>query len=271
MGTPEQARPVTPAQLDRALRQAFRFEAADLAANREGRLSPRQTVLLGAGRAGMWLSLGVFTAVMLGSVGLVAFFNWRLDTPGGWERGVGIAGAVAALVVGIGYIVSRRHLSAAGSRHVMVARGPIEILSETDQNCRVRIGGTVLRLPGVDTVEAFQSGAEYRLYYLAGPVAMILSGESLADRGTSAERAADPDADALEHAAAIAQIVVVRRGYLIVVLLGLLTLGIPVAGILAGDLPPRLRPIAWIGLLVAAVGFAWLALSWLTPRTRRGA
>jgi hypothetical protein len=100
---------------------------------------------------------------------------------------------------------------------------------------------------------------------------MILSGESRADRGTSAERAADPDADALEHAAASAQIVVVRRGYLIVVLLGLLTLGIPVAGILAGDLPPRLRPIAWIGLLVVAVGFAWLALSWLTPRTRRGA
>ena len=66
---------MTPGKLDRALRQALRFETADLAANREGRLSPRQTALLGAGRAGMWLSLGVFAAVMLGSVGLVAFFN----------------------------------------------------------------------------------------------------------------------------------------------------------------------------------------------------
>ena len=74
---------MTPGKLDRALRQAFRFEAADLTANREGRLSPRQTALLGAGRTAIWLSLGVFAAVMFGSVGLVAFFNWRLDTPGG--------------------------------------------------------------------------------------------------------------------------------------------------------------------------------------------
>jgi len=64
---------VTTRDLDRALRQAFRFEAADLALNREGRLSPRQAALLQAGRAGMWLSLGVFVVVMLGAVGFVAF------------------------------------------------------------------------------------------------------------------------------------------------------------------------------------------------------
>ena len=262
---------MTPGKLDRALRQALRFEAADLTANREGRLSPRQTALLGAGRAGMWLSLGVFAVVMLGSVGLVAFFNWRLETPGGWGRGVGVAAAIAVVVVAIGYMVSRRHLSAACSRRVMVARGPIEILSETEQDCRVRIGGTVLRLPGVDTVEAFQPGAEYRVYYLAGPVAMILSGESLTDQGPSVGEDVDPDASALEHATASAQIVVVRRGYVIVVLLGVLALGIPVAGSLVNDLPPRLRPLAWIGLLVVAVGLAWLAISWLTTGTRRRA
>src|SRR5262249_23654369 len=69
-----------PTNLDRALRHTFRFDASDLAANREGRLSPRQTALVGAGRAGMWLALGIFPAVMVGSIGLVAFFNWRLHS-----------------------------------------------------------------------------------------------------------------------------------------------------------------------------------------------
>jgi hypothetical protein len=255
---------VKPDPLDRALRQALRFEAADLAANREGRLSPRQTALLGAGRAGMWLSLGVFGMVMLGSVGLVAFFNRRLDTPGGWHSGVGVAAAVAVVVIAIGYVTSRRHISVAGSRQLLVARGPVEVLSETEQDCRVRIGGTALRLPGVDTVEAFQPGAEYRVYYLAGPVATILSGEALSAGGVSAPSDADLGADATEHAVASAQIGVVRRGYVVVVVLGLLALGIPVAGVLVGDLPARLRPLAWIGLLVVAIGFAWLAVSWLT-------
>jgi hypothetical protein len=63
---------LTTGDLDRPLRDAFRFEAADLAANRAGRLSPRQTALLHAGRRGMQRSLAVFVAVMLGSVGLVA-------------------------------------------------------------------------------------------------------------------------------------------------------------------------------------------------------
>src|SRR5262249_38076920 len=149
-----------------------------------------------------------------------AFFNWRLDTPGGWGGGVGVAAAIAVVVVAIGYMASRRRLSAARSGRVMVARGPIQILSETEQDCRVRVGGTPARLPGVDAVEAFQPGAEYRVYYLGGPVAMILSGESLASRESSVGQ--DADADALEHAVASAQIVVVRRGYVIVVLLGLL-------------------------------------------------
>ena len=261
---------MTPARPDLALRQAFRFEAADLAANRDGRLSPRQTALLGAGRAGMWLSLGVFAAVMLGSVGLVAFFDRRLGGPGGSGRGVSVAATVALVVIAVGYLASRRHLSAARSRHVSVASGPVEILSETESDCRVRIGGTALRLPAMSAVGAFQPGVDYCVYYLAGPVALVLSGESLAGGGT-AERAEDPGADAAEHDTASGQIGIVRRGYVVVVLLGLLALGIPVAGVLAGDLPPRFRPLAWIGLLLIAVGFAWLAVSWLTPGTRRRA
>jgi hypothetical protein len=258
-----------PTHLDRALRQAFLFETADLSANREGRLSPRQTALLGAGRVGMRLALGVFTAVMLGSVGLVAFFNWRLHGPGGWDSGVGVAAILSLVVVVIGYLSSQRYLSAAGAAQIKVARGPVEVLSESEQDCRVRIGGTPLRLSGVDAVEAFQPGTEYRVYYIVGPVAMVLSGEALSERGAPEKVGAETDDEASEHAAAPTQIGVARRGYVIVVLLGVLALGIPVAGSLVGDLPPRLRPLAWIGLLVIAIGFAWLAISWLTSGTRR--
>jgi hypothetical protein len=200
----------------------------------------------------------------------VAFFNRRLDAPGGWTSGVGVAAAVAVVVVAVGYMASRRHMSAAGSRQISVARGPVEVLSETEQDCRVRIGGTALRLPGVDAVEAFQPAAEYRVYYLAGSVALVLSGEALSGGGAARE-SADADADDREHVTAAGQITVVRRGYVVVVLLGFLALGIPVAGTLVGDLPARLRPLAWIGLLVIAIGFAWLAVSWLTARPRRRA
>ena len=51
-------------------------------------------------------------------------------------------------------------------------------------------------------------------------------------------------------------------------LLGVLALGIPVAGVMVGSLPPGLRPVAWLGLLAVAIGFVWLALAWLRPRDR---
>ena len=75
-------------------------------------------------------------------------------------------------------------------------------------------------------------------------------------------------ADDEPGAATADPLTVVRRGYLIVALLGVLALAIPVAGALVGDLPPGLRPVAWIGLLAIAIGFAWLALAWLRPRNR---
>jgi hypothetical protein len=261
---------VTTGDLDRPLRKVFRFEAADLAANRAGRLSPRQASLLHAGRMGMQLSLAVFVTVMLGSVGLVAFFNWRLHTtPGNW-RGVGVAAAGALVVIVVGFVLSRRHVRAARSRQLSVARGPVEILSDASEDCRVRIGGTPLRLPGVAALQAFQPGGEYRVYYLAGPVAIVLSGEALAGGTAARELGADAEANAAERVAASEQLVVVRRGYLIVVLLGVLALGIPLAGVLVGELPARLRPIAWIGLLAVTGGFVWLALAWLTLGKLRG-
>lgn len=260
---------MTTGDLDRQLRQAFRFEAADLAANRAGRLSPRQTVLLRAGRRAMRVSLAVFALVMVGTVGLVAFFNWHLQAPGGWGSGLGVAAAVAVAVIALGSIVSRRYLSAPRVGPLSVARGPVEILSDAPDDCRVRIGGTPLRLPDATALPAFQPGTEYRVYYLAAPVAIVFSGEALRDAMGPPDRATSADADTDEHEMATAQVAVVRRGYLIVVLLGVLALGIPLAGGFVGDVPPRLRPLAWIGLLAVALGFVWLALAWLDPRKGR--
>jgi len=253
---------------DRALREAFRFDASDLAANRAGRISPRQDALLGAGRRGMLLSLAVFAAVMVGSVGLVAFFDRQLQTPGG-QSGIAVAAGLALVVIVAGYLQSRRYLSAAGSRSLRAAQGPAEVVADSENDCRMRFGRASLRLPGAAAVEAFEPGQEYRVYYLAGPVAHVLSAESLS-RGTSSRGpAAETATDAAEHETASAQIGIVRRGYVIVVLIGLLALGIPLAGFFVRDLPGRLRPFAWIGLLAAAVGFVWFAISWLDPGKHR--
>jgi len=251
--------------LDRALREAFRFDAADLAANRAGRLSPRQDTLLRAGRRGMQLSLAVFAVVMVGSVGLVAFFNQRSGMSEN-KSSIAVAAAVALVVIVVGYIQSRRHLAAAGSRKLSAAQGPAEILSDASDDCRVRFGQTSLRLPGVEALEAFVPGSEYRVYYVAGPVALVLSGETLAHAMSRRDPAADTDAE--EHATASAQIGIVRRGYVIVALIGLLALGLPVAGVLARDLPPRLQLLVWMGLLGVASGFVWFALAWLRPGPR---
>jgi hypothetical protein len=263
---------VTTSDVDRALRRTFRFEAADLAANRAGVLSPRQAALLRAGRTGMILSLAVFAVVMVGTVGLVILFNRRLDPAGSWASGVGVAAAVAGIVIAIGYVMSRAHLAAARSRQLSVARGAPEVLSDAADDCRIRIGPTPLRLAGQAQVEAFRPGTEYRVYYLAGPVALVLSAETLPGQDAgSIEAPGTAGADAAERATAAAQVAVVRRGYVVVILLGVLALGIPVAGVLVGDLPPGLRPIAWIGLLTVSIGFVWLALGWLRPRRRRRA
>lgn len=224
----------------------------------------------------MQLSLAVFVAVMLGTVGLAAFFNARLgERPGGSQggslSGLGVPAGVALAVVVVGYFLSRPYLAAVRSPRLSAARGRVEIVSDALDDCRVRIGGTELRLPDADALPALRPGVDYRIYYLAGPVAAVLSAEALSGEATSREAgpAADVDADAAEHTRTTTQGGLFRRAYLIVVLLGILALGIPLAGVLVSDLLAGLRPFAWLGLLAVAIGFFWLALAWLDPAKRR--
>jgi hypothetical protein len=140
-----------------------------------------------------------------------------------------------------------------------VAAGPAEVAAD---GLHVRIGPTRLRLAGEEQLAAFTHGAEYRVYYLAGPAPIVLSAEVAG---------AGPTPDTEDEAApsvADGQVAVIRRGYLIVVLIGVLALVIPVAGIAAGRPSSGLQAVVWIGLLGAAIGLAWFAVRWLGAETR---
>jgi hypothetical protein len=169
------------------LREAFQFEAGDLAANRAGRLSERQAVLLRAGRTGMRISLAVFAVVMGGTVGILAFSMWPEHAGGGpgaregWI-GLGAVIAVALVVIGVGIGLSRGHMAAARSRRIGVTRCPAAVVSAGPDGYRVRIGPTELRVAGEAQLAAFEPAAAYRVYYLPGPVAFVLSAESSAPR-----------------------------------------------------------------------------------------
>jgi hypothetical protein len=204
----------------------------------------------------MRLSLAVFALVTLGTVSVVAFANRELSGSalGGNDRlATGIIAAVVVAVVALGYWQARFYMGAARSRRIQMATGPAAV---TDDDDHVRIGPTRLRLAGEEQRGAFAPGSEYRVYYLAGPVPIVLSAQAVG---------VDPAPDADEAVPSVAdETVVFKRGYVIVLLLGALAVGIPLAGIAAGRLPPGLSAVAWIGLLALAIGFAWFAVRWLT-------
>jgi hypothetical protein len=202
---------------------------------------------------GVRLALAVFALVTLGTVGVVAFANRGLSVgaPGGDDRLT--MAIVAAIVVGLvilGYWQSRHYMSAAQSRRVLMATGAAAVHGDD----HVRIGPTPLRLPGEEQRGAFTPGSDYRVYYLAGPVPIVLSAEAVG---------AGPAPDGEEPEASVAdETAVFRRGYVVVVMLGMLAVGIPVAGIAAGRLSGGLQSMVWIGLLGLAVAFAWFAVRW---------
>jgi hypothetical protein len=142
-------------------------------------------------------------------------------------------------------------MAAARSRQIRVAAGPAEVVPDG-----LRIGSTRLRLAGEEQLGAFTPGAEYRVYYLAGPAPIVLSAEAAgAGAASDTEEAAPSGAD--RHLA------VIRRGYVVVVLIGVLALVVPIAGIAAGRLSPGLQALVWIALLAVAIGFACFAVRWL--------
>jgi hypothetical protein len=252
------------------LREAFQFEAADLPANRAGRLSARQAALLRAGRTGMRISLAVFAVVMCGTVGVLAVSMWPEHAgggPGGREGWIGLGAVIAVglVAIGIGIGTSRGHLAAARSRRIGVARGPAAVVSAGPDGYRVRIGPTELRVAGEAQLAAFAPAAEYRVYYLPGPVAFVLSAEVVGAEAGGVAAAAPAGAAPGRSDPRVATI---RRGSVVVVLLGGLALGIPLVVLATAGLPEGARWLVALGLLAVAIGFAGFALRWLPPRSQ---
>jgi hypothetical protein len=174
------------------LRAAFVFQPADLRANRSGQISQRQAARLRAGRIGMRLGMIVFVLVMLGTVGIIALSTVQMGGAAGGSdtlMTVGVIGAVALVVIVIGWLSSRGYMAAARSRQINVAKGLAAVVAQNvaQNNIKVKIGATTLRLLTLEQLSAFRAGAEYRVYYLAGPVPTILSAEVVGSEALAAD------------------------------------------------------------------------------------
>lgn len=260
---------------DEPLQRAFVFHPADVRSNREGRLSPRQAARQRALGGTVRLAIAVFVLVMLGTAGFFAFMTWRsevayrrdvapLVSAAAAERAMregrtslAVAAAVIGVViVGVGAWFLREH-ARAETRRISVASGPAEAVAADDErhDVRVRIGSTTLRLATLDQLAAFAPGVEYRVFYLAGPRPTILSAEAV---GTGPEATGSPAVDGPVEADAVVR--ALHRGRAVLVVLALLAVGIPFAGVAASSLSGGARDLAWLALLVASIGFAFWAV-----------
>ena len=209
----------------------------------------------------MKFSMVIFIVVMAGTLGVIAVGSLISGTSSSLTSPemlstLGMAGGVISLVVLISLLSSRKYLSAARGRAIQKAVGEAQhgkIRAEA-AHFEVRIGRTKIRLTPPDLLEAFQVGTAYRVYFLPGPVPAILSGEVI---GTESE------ADRIEPERAIEDDVILQRHQRmrpVVIVLALLSLGIPLAGFLASSLPVNLRCGVIGGFLAVAVFFVYWAL-----------
>jgi hypothetical protein len=259
--------------LNRRLQDMFAFKEFDVRANRAGRMSQRQRALLQAAGRNVTLSFVLFTFIMLGSLGFIAFMLVQsgsaspaqlLSDPDSLTT-LMAASAVVILVIGIGAVISRRYVANLGAKHFSVARGAAAVASKAEGNWQIRIGVTRLRMPTEEHMRAFQPGTEYRVYYLPGAMPMVLSAEVAsgeADAGlpplTQAEEAElarqDPQVQSAGHA------------WLLLAMLGVLVVFIPIAGVLVSSLPALQRVTVMVGLLVIAGVYALLSPRLVAPR-----
>jgi hypothetical protein len=251
------------------LRAAFVFQPADLRANRSGQISQRQTARLRAGSIGMRLGMAVFVVVMLGTLGIIALSTMQMGAASGSSdtvMTVGVLGAVVLVVIVIGWLSSRKYMTAARSRQINVAKGPAAIVSQNaaQSDIKIKIGSTALRLLTLEQLAAFQPGAEYRVYYLAGPVPTILSAEVVGSEALAAEEPA-LEADIAQQA----EMQTFKRGYALVILIGILALAIPAVAVLGSSLPAGLRNTLLIVLSIVAIAIVPVGL-WLLRSRQRG-
>lgn len=149
------------------LEQALRFDAADLQANREGRLSPRQALALRTGwRRTLALHIGLLLAITLGAT-IVLFVGWRYDSP--VLTVIGIALTVCnAFVLGLLAQATMRFRGDTSGAPLRVLHGRVERTLRVNERARsaayfVRVEGSEIRV-NKPVFNAFAEGGQYRVY-----------------------------------------------------------------------------------------------------------
>jgi len=254
-------------EMNQLLQQTFLFQLADLRANQGGRLSPRQQARLRAASANMRLAMSVFIVVMLGTLALIGWMSWQSDAAFGMRSqeslpGLIAVGAVVVVVIVIGWLTSRKHMSAVRSKQIGVAKGEMQVGKIRPEEARfeIKIGATKLRLLTQEQLQAFQPGVEYRVYYLPGPAPTILSAEVVGSEWPE-------EAETIEETGAPDGVVQMQqRARLILIVLGVLVLGIPIVAFAASTSEGGMRGEVWVALLVVAVGFVVWAVGRLSDR-----
>lgn len=272
-------------ELNQQLQAVFMFHPTDLQFNRSGKLSQRQQARLRAGRGSMLMGLFVFVFVMLGTFGFILFMQQQSGkdyrhnvapmvsaqiaervTSEQWTSVIILAAVIGVIVIGsiVWFVIQRARTA---TRQISVAKGKAEVVSDdqTNYNIKIKIGPTVLRLMTLDQLEAFSSGIEYRVFYLAGPRPTILSAEVVGSEMITDAAIPNEKEEELEQ---IKFMQLQKRGRVIAIMVGLLAIVIPFVGVAASSLSKGWRSFVWILLFVIAIGFAPLALRWLSHKPK---
>lgn len=249
--------------LNQRLRQTFLFYSRDLLANRASQLSARQQARQQASGVSLRLGMTVFIIIMLGTLGVIAFASLTSGTSQSLTdpemlTTLGIAGGVIGLIILLTYLFSgRNYMQAAKAIQIKVAEGEAQHgkIKPDAAHFEIRLGKTKLRLLTPEQLEAFEVETAYRVYYLPGPIPTILSGEALgtedeANQFIEAEVPIEQDKVLQGHSNARP----------VVIVLAVLTLGIPLALFAAASLPDILRFVAVLIVIGLAVGFVFWAL-----------
>jgi hypothetical protein len=256
-------------ELNQRLQETFYFSASDLLANRRGALSDRQKARQRGTQAGLRLSMGLFVFIMLASLAyfiLVSFQTGSAPDPASTNEPSPLI--MAALLVGAvvvaGVALSLPYMTSATKKTISAAQGKAgqgKIKADAAR-FELKIGAAKLRLVTQDQLDAFQMGVEYRVYYLPGPVATILSAEVVgseaeAETAFLAEEAAPVEQDRVLQLQGRARIVLLALGAMIVCVMA--------AGVAAGLIPESMRWLLWGLAFTAALGFVFWAVIRIRP------
>ncbi len=249
--------------LNQRLRQTFLFYSRDLLANRAGRLSERQQARQQAAGVSLRLGMTIFIVIMVGTLGVIAFASLQSGTVASLTdpellNTLGIASAVIGLIILLSYLFSgRNYIKAAKSTTFKVAEGEAQPgkIKEDSAHFEIKFGKTKVRLVTLEQLEAFEMGTAYRVYYLPGPIPVILSGEVI---GTE-----DEARQLLETEVPLEKDKVLQghsNARPVAIVLAVLTIGIPLAAFAAANLPGILRFVVILLLFGLSIGFVFWAL-----------